>query len=380
MVSIHACENYSAESMKKAVEELLADLGGWERYIKPGEKVLLKVNLVAGRAPNLAATTHPAFVEALADSLVRYGCSVTIGDSPGGTFNAARLKKVYHITGMEEAAQHSGAELSLDTGTVEKDNPEGRLLKTLTLTRMVTEADKIISVCKLKTHGMMTYTGAVKNLFGAVPGTVKAEYHMRMPRWTDFADALLDIWAATKPVLSFMDAVVGMEGNGPTNGTPRRIGAVLASADAAGLDLAACGIIGLTKEQVPLLDRAAERSWIPERWEDLNIQGISPADLYIADYKIPDHMTDNAIDSWIPKGLRSTTARLLRPRVHFDRNRCVGCGECAANCPAHVITMKEHHPTVNYKNCIRCYCCQELCPHNAVEVRQALVFRIANKM
>lgn len=380
MVSIHGCDNYTETALQKALDCALTDLGGWEPYIRPGEKVLLKVNLVAARDPALAATTHPEFVKVLARSLKEYGCPVVIGDSPGGVFNTARLGKVYRTTGMEQVARETGAELSYNTGVVEVEHPAGRLLKKMTLTAMVQEADKVISVCKLKTHGMMTYTGAVKNLFGAVPGTVKAEYHMRMPKWTDFAEALLDIWEATHPVLSFMDAVIGMEGNGPTNGTPRKIGAILASPDAAGLDMAACHMIGLGPEQVPLLDRARDRGWIPENWEQLDMQGDPIETFRITDYKIPDHIEDNAIDSWIPKGLRSGVAKLLRPKVRFNGDRCVGCGECAANCPAKVITMKDHRPTVNYRNCIRCYCCQELCPQDAVSVKQSLAFRIANRM
>jgi uncharacterized protein (DUF362 family)/Pyruvate/2-oxoacid:ferredoxin oxidoreductase delta subunit len=380
MVSIHRCENYTDDALQAAFDRALEDIGGWEPYLQPGEKVLLKVNLVAARDPSLAATTHPEFVRVLAKSLIDYGCTVTIGDSPGGVFNAARLTKVYRVTGMEKVAEETGAQLSLNTNVVEVENPNGRFLKKLTLTSMVMEADKVISVCKLKTHGMMTYTGAVKNLFGAVPGTVKAEYHMRMPEWSDFAEALLDIFEATHPVLSFMDAVIGMEGNGPTNGTPRKIGAILASPDAAGLDMAACHIIGLEPALVPLLERAQHRGWIPEHFEDLILAGDPIEDFYLDDYQIPDHIESNAIDSWIPKGLRTGVAKILRPKVHFDPNRCVGCGECAANCPAKVITMKNHRPTVNYHRCIRCYCCQELCPRNAVSVRQSLAFRIANRM
>ena len=380
MISIHRCENYTESELQEALDRSLADLGGWDPYVQPGETVLLKVNLVAARDPSLAATTHPAFVKVLARSLKDWGCRVVIGDSPGGVFNAARLKKVYRITGMEQAAEESGAELSYNTEVVQVDNPGGKLLKNLTMTAMVKEADKVISVCKLKTHGMMTYTGAVKNLFGSIPGTVKAEYHMRMPKWSDFADALLDIWAAAGPVLSFMDAVIGMEGNGPTGGSPRKIGALLASPDAPGLDLAACHLIGLEKAQVPLLEMAAARGLTPDTWQELELAGDPIEDFVVPDFKMPDHIKNDALESWIPKGLRTGTAKLLRPKVHFDKNRCVGCGECAANCPARVITMKDRHPTVNYRNCIRCYCCQELCPQNAVSVRQPLAFRIANKL
>ncbi len=380
MITIRRCEQYAEDVLRQVFTQAIEDIGGWEPYIQPGERVLLKVNLVAGRDPDLAATSHPAFVKVLAQMLQEYGCSVVIGDSPGGIFNVSRLKKVYRITGMERAAEESGAELSMDTDMVEVDNPEGKLLGHLTLTSMSRQADKVISVCKLKTHGMMTYTGAVKNLFGTVPGTIKAEYHMRMSEWSDFADALLDIWAATRPVLSFMDAIVGMEGNGPTNGSPRKIGAVLVSPDAAGLDLAGSHLIGLEREQVPLLQQAYLRGWIPESYKQLDLVGDSIEELVVSDYKMPDHIHADLLENRIPKSLQGLSKKLLRPKVHFDHARCVGCGECVANCPAQTITMVEHRPQVNHKNCIRCYCCQELCPKDAVSVRQSVVFKIANRM
>ena len=214
MVTIRHCNNYQLEEIHRAVTETIEDLGGWEPYVKPGETVLLKVNLVMSKGPDAAATTHPAFVAELARQLKDYGCRVIIGDSPGGTFNTAMLRRNYRVTGMVQAAEESGAELSYNTGTREVACPACKMLKNLTLTAMSGEADKVISVCKLKTHSMMTYTGAMKNLFGTVPGTMKAEYHVRMPKMEDFANALIDICESVKPVLSFMDAIIGMEGNG----------------------------------------------------------------------------------------------------------------------------------------------------------------------
>ena len=377
MVTIHPCDNYQTEEVRRAVQAAIADLGGWEPYIQPGETVLLKVNLVMSKGPDAAATTHPAFVKELARQLKEYGCRVILGDSPGGTFNTAMLRRNYRVTGMMQAAEESGAELSYNTGTREVACPAGKMLKNLTLTAMSGEADKVISVCKLKTHSMMTYTGAMKNLFGTVPGTVKAEYHVRMPKMEDFADALIDICQAVNPVLSFMDAIIGMEGNGPTGGTPRKIGAVLASANPYELDVVAADLVGLGEEQVPTLKAAADRGLAPRAAAEVMRMGADPAQFRITDFKLPDHIhSDLSQGGFLPKfGMK-----WLRPKVQFDSKRCVGCGDCAANCPAKVITMKDRRPTVNYKECIRCFCCQELCPQNAVKVKESWIFKIANKI
>ena len=377
MVTIRKCKNYQPEEVRTAVAAAIADLGGWEPYISPGETVLLKVNLVMSKGPDAAATTHPAFVAELARQLKDYGCRVIIGDSPGGAFNAALLRRNYRVIGMQKAAEESGAELSYNTGTREVACPAGKMLKSLTLTAMSGEADKVISVCKLKTHSMMTYTGAMKNMFGTVPGTVKAEYHVRMPKMADFADALVDICQAAAPVLSFMDAIIGMEGNGPTGGTPRKIGAVLASANPYELDLVAADLVGLGERQVPTIKAAADRGLAPRAAAQVKVMGDGPEEFRVSDFRLPDHIhSDLSQGGFLPKfGMK-----WLRPKVQFDPKRCVGCGDCAANCPAKVITMKDRRPTVDYKECIRCFCCQELCPQNAVRVKESWIFKIANKI
>lgn len=377
MVTIHPCNSYQKTEIQEALDAAIADLGGFEPYIQPGEQVLLKVNLVMSKGPEGAATTHPAFVAELARRLKEYGCSVVIGDSPGGTFNAAMLRRNYRVTGMAQAAEESGAELSYNTDTKDIACPAGKMLKSLTVTAMSREADKVISVCKLKTHSMMTYTGAAKNMFGTIPGTFKAEYHVRMPRMEDFADALIDICESARPVLSFMDAVVGMEGNGPTGGTPRKVGAVLAAANPYELDVVAADLIGLGEQQVPTIRAAADRGLAPRAASEVQVVGDDPAKYRIADYKLPDHIhSDLSKGGFLPK----FTMKWLRPKVRFDESRCVGCGDCAANCPAKVITMKNRRPSVDYHKCIRCFCCQELCPQNAVRVKESWIFRLANKI
>ncbi len=377
-VSLSACDRYERESLRKAIEQAILDLGGWSAFVKPKDRVFLKVNLVMNKDPELAATTHPVFVEVLAALLIEQGCDVIIGDSPGGLFNGEALKRIYKGTGIQKAAEASGARLNWNTGAVERENPQGKLLKRLTQTAMLQDADKVISVSKLKTHGMMTFTGAVKNQFGTVPGTKKAEYHFRMPESADFADALIDICLAANPVLCLMDGVVAMEGNGPTGGTPRKVGAVLASENPFDLDLVAAHLIGLEREQVPTLEQAYRRGLGKASAAEVKVAGEDPERFVQKDFRMPDHIDPRLMRKFGPVG--DALSSWLRPKVKFHHDRCVGCRACYQNCPAKAITMKGRYPTVRYHQCIRCYCCQELCPKNAISVRESRIMKLVNRL
>ncbi len=391
MVSIHACDSYSPADIEAALDLLIKDLGGLDAYFKKGESVLLKVNMLLAKGPQSAATTHPALVEAFAARLVHYGCSVFIGDSPGGPFNAAYLKHCYQVTGIAEAAKNSGAELVYDTSTRDLKLSESHILKTLTLTNMSLAYDKVVSLCKLKTHSWMTYTGAEKNLFGCVPGNTKAEYHVRMPDMEDFSRALVDIYETVKPRLSLMDAVIGMEGNGPSNGTPRKIGCLIASPSAFDLDRVACRLIGLSPENIPSLKVADE---LKLGDPDPEVLGDAPAGFVVPDYKMPDHIHKDLTGSGSPLAF---IVKTIKPKVTFDYSICIGCGRCHEACPPKALTMVANpaknksssgqkkvspakRPTVDHKKCIRCYCCQELCPQNAVVIKENFIVKIMQRL
>ena len=228
-VSIIKCDSYELNQVEKALENSLRLIGDLNHYIKPGMKVLIKCNLLMKKKPEECTTTHPAVVEALVKKLQAIGAVPIIGDSPGGLFTPRLLKGIYAATGMADVAQRTGAQLNYNTNAIEVSYPEGEIVKKLTVMEVLNEVDAVITVAKLKTHGMTLYTGAVKNLFGVIPGMTKAEYHLRMNKVEDFTQALVDICQYVKPVLSIMDGVIGMEGDGPSAGTPRKIGAILAA-------------------------------------------------------------------------------------------------------------------------------------------------------
>lgn len=379
-VSVIPCDSYEKETVRRAVTQAIDAVGGLD-FVKEGMTVALKANLVSFAQPEKAVTTHPEVLTALTELLRARGARVIIGDSPGGLYTAAFVSRIYKAAGLSECVS-AGAELNMDFSVSEADFPEAREAKHFSYTSYLDAADVIIDVCKLKTHGMMGYSGAAKNLFGTVPGTMKPEYHFRYPSYAQFADMIVDLNEYFKPRLSLCDAVVGMEGNGPTAGTPRKIGAVLASASPHKLDLVAASIIGLTKEEVPTLEAAFRRGLIPKSAEEVETEG-DPRAFYLPDYKTVSvrHSLGftGTSDSVLLGIFGAVAAKALTSRPKLKRKECVGCNRCGEICPAKAITIVKGKAVIDRKKCIRCFCCQEFCPKGAMKVHRPLIARVLTR-
>lgn len=375
-VSIVSCPSYEEQDVKKALYEVLSPIGGLD-WVTPGMKIAIKANLVSMMKPEAAATTHPALLCALVEELKNRGAEVVIGDSPGGLYNAVFVNRIYSATGMKETEKY-GAVLNQNFSNSEAAFPDAMVTKSFTYTAYLDEADAIINFCKLKTHGMMGMSASVKNMFGVVPGTFKPEYHFRFSDHKDFAKMLIDLNAyfASKTKLCLVDAVVGMEGNGPTQGKPRKIGAVLASSDPNSLDLACAAIIGLDPADVPTLQVAHEMGFIPESTEKLTIHGN------LGDFLISDFQNIHVRRSLQFEGHGKFAAMFVRSALQASpvpkKKECIGCKKCAEICPAKAIEMKNGLPVIDKKKCITCFCCQEFCPKGAMKVHRPLIARILN--
>lgn len=377
-VSIVKCEDYSQDKVYSALKRSIDLIGGIDKYIKPGMKVLLKCNLLLKKKPEQAATTHPEVVAALGRLVKEAGAHPIIGDSPGGLYNVSALRGVYRACGMEDIAIRDGLDLNYNVDTEDVSHPEGQILKNLKVIKILSQVDAVISVCKLKTHGLTLYTGAVKNLFGVIPGTAKAEYHLRMRKMEDFSEALVDIASYVKPSLSIMDAIVGMEGDGPSAGQPREIGAIIASQSPYELDVVAASLVGIDTKRVYTIQKARERGFCSDQLEDIKLYGDSFQELYISDYKIPVHKKKGFVEKYVSGDSRiaSFVRSNFGPRPVVNYKGCIGCGDCARNCPPKVISMEDKKPLIDLKKCIRCYCCQELCPKETIVIKQSWLFRV----
>ena len=379
-VSIVRCADYSENECAQAIEAVLAPFGGLD-WVKPGMKVAIKANLVSAMKPEAAATTHPALLAALTRALVAKGAEVIVGDSPGGLYNAAYLNRVYQMTGLSQV-EEAGGRLNRNFDQKNAAYPGAHVAKTFTYTAWLDEADAIISFCKLKSHGMMCLSAATKNLFGVVPGTMKPEYHFRYPNPLDFAGMIIDLNDYFKPHYYIVDGVLAMEGNGPTAGKPRQMGALLAGQDCHKLDLVCCRLIGLDPVAVPTLKAAMDYGLIPENAEEVSVEG-PVEELAIPDFNRIERGRGMQFETILPGRLGLAFGKIarkaLRSSPKLKKGECVGCGMCANVCPAKAITIVNKKAVVNYKKCIRCFCCQEFCPKGAMKVHRPLPARILNR-
>ncbi len=379
-VAIMPLADYNEENARAALEALLMPIGALNG-VKEGMTVVIKANLVSAMKPEEAGTTHPVLICALCDMLSERGAQVIVGDSPGGLYNSAFVGRVYSASGMREAVKH-GASLNDDFTEKFTENPEGKVLKSFTYTAYLDKADMIINFCKLKSHGMMGMSCAAKNMFGAVPGVIKPEYHYRFPKYEDFADMIVDLDEYFHPELSIADAVIGMEGNGPTAGTPRKMGFLLASHSPHNLDHIASRLLGFKREELPILNAAYLRGMTPATVEEIPLLGtLNGLEVKNFERVVERRSLEFTGDGKNPvKRLFGRIAgAVLRTRPVLKREECIGCGICANICPAKAITVKNKRAKIDRKACIRCFCCQEFCPKSAMKVKRTAIAAVFHR-
>lgn len=378
-----SCPDYG--QAEACIRTLVEQMGGMGRFVRPGERIVLKANLLRAAPPESAICTHPAVVEAVAKLVKEAGGTPVICDSPGGALHKeAVLRSLYEKTGMAAAAAAAGAELALDPSTRTVSLPEGKVLRQAEIITPVAEADGVIDLCKMKTHVLMSMTGAVKNLFGVIPGLSKVGYHATHPDHATFADVLLDLTGYVRPRLSLMDGILAMEGDGPgSSGTPRQAGLLLAAANPLALDTAAGAIMNLPRQDNPVLLAAERRGLTPCRMEDVELIGGTVEELRMADYKFPASTKSNLMDFLGPlaRPAERLCKKALSQTPRIDGAKCVGCGICAKSCPGQAIAMTApgKKARISQKACIHCYCCHELCPQKAVELHQSWLGRLLTK-
>jgi uncharacterized protein (DUF362 family)/NAD-dependent dihydropyrimidine dehydrogenase PreA subunit len=337
-----------------------------EHFVRPGMKVLLKPNLLTAAAMEQGVTTHPAVVRAVAELVQAAGGEVWIGDSPA--LPIKENPRVWRQSGIEAVAEATGARLVLFESVVWKQI-NGR---DYFIARPVTEADLVIDLPKLKTHASTLYTGAVKNLFGVVPGKRKTEIHLQSPGMPDFSQRLADIFELVRPGLTIMDGVLGLEGNGPgTSGTPHAYNLLAASADAVALDTILSRAMGFRAGEVLHLAEVGRRHLGVDSLSDISVAGDKTL-LNFGSLKLPTASMFSRIPSWLSAPVSSQIK--LRPEI--DVSKCIGCGKCVQACPATVITA-GHPPTFNLPFCIGCMCCVEVCPEGALTPHRSLIAKLA---
>ncbi|HKL12836.1 MAG TPA: DUF362 domain-containing protein [Halanaerobiales bacterium] len=373
IVAVSKCEDYTKEKINKSLDLIFKKMGGIEKFINNGDTVVIKPNMLLGKTPDKVVTTHPVLIKEVINRLNKFDCRIIIGDSPGGPFNEIRLKNAYKKTGFYELAELENVELNYNTESTKVSFEDGFLVKSFEIVDFIKEADLVINMSKLKTHSFMRYTGSVKNLFGAIPGMIKAEYHLRMPEANNFALMLVDLARLISPQLNIMDAVYGMEGAGPSAGDKRNFGYLMASTSPFNLDLAGTYLFNMKHEDVPTVNQALQQG-VTGGFAEVNTVGdkLIPA----KNTKVPKiNESDTRNINNLPPFIAKIISKLLKPRPVFNTDECVKCGDCAANCPADAIELNDY-PEVDLNECIRCFCCQELCSYEAVNIKKPFLGKI----
>ncbi len=363
--------NYNQSEIDNSILKAFNHFGGIEKFISKNDKVLLKVNLVAGHSPEKRVSTDPSIVKSVAKLVLSIGAKPFIADSPGiDNFSRASEK-----AGFKKIAEELNIPCHELNEPIDFTPSENSVYKNIKLSKYISEADKIINLPKMKTHGQMLLTLATKNLFGCIPGRLKASWHYNVGlNRVKFASLLLDIYSLVKPTFTILDGVIGMHGDGPTSGEPYNYGLIAAATNPLKLDFHLCKMMGANLNDFPLWLAAKERNFLECNLKPDDLEGDFNSDFVFSDVKIPKTRSMRLIPK-IPFLERLMTSK----PVHIPE-KCIGCGRCQEVCAAHALKHENKKLTFDYSKCIRCYCCHEMCPVKAIKFHESFLLKLLSKI
>lgn len=371
-VYLENLEDYEYENVKNTVfplfDSVLAD-NGWDKDFFASKKVAVKPNLLHKTGVEKCVTTHPSYTRAACEYFTSLGASVVVCDSPGGVYNKVLVEGVARETGTLEAAELGGGRFNEDYGFEMVSNHEYSKYS-FNIIKPLIEADVIVNLARLKTHALCEMTAAVKNMFGSIPGLQKAEQHARFPSKDSFASMICDVCLINSPQINLVDCVVCMEGNGPSGGTLRKMGAVAVSANPFALDLLCSHMMGYKTDEVGTIRSAVSRGLCPDSVDKLQVIG-DDYKKYVCSFKRPDS-TAGGIVKQIPSVFGGRLRDALERKPVITKSKCIGCGICKNNCPVNAIAIENKKAKIDKTKCIKCYCCQEFCPKQAVAAKNIL--------
>lgn len=375
-VSVRKLSDYEAPGLKDIVNRCMDDLGGLTSMIRRSDKVLLKPNLLRSANPGQAIVTHPAFVESVAELLVDFGAQVSLGDSPP----LGNLGRVLSKSGYDGFMKRLDIKPCPFNEKRTFDCANNRVFRKLDLAAEVFEFDSIVNLPKIKTHCQMGLTLAVKNLFGTVVGTDKASWHLRAGKDFDsFATVLVQIYEQIRPVVSIADGILGMEGNGPNSGKPRRLGLVAAGRDAVALDTTIAFLLGFPLNLLKTSVVGGNLGLGVAELERITILGDELDGFPLNDFKRPESMTMSwNLSYWNP--IRRFLENHIITKPEIDSSLCKNCGVCMTHCPPGAIRSENGAMKIDRRVCISCFCCHELCDSNAVAIVEPYLGKLLSRI
>lgn len=373
-VSVETVRTYDPAEVLDGLRRALAPLGGMGAFVQPGQKVLLKPNLLGAFSPEEATTTHPSVVRATVILVQEAGGIVSLGDSPGTGELSAALRR----SRIGSVAEELGASIGDFKTSVEIERAENVVGRRLPLAKAVSDADVVITLPKLKTHAQMGFTCALKNQFGLIVGTEKSLWHYRLQDRDWLAALMIDINQLARPSLAIVDAIIGMEGHGPSGGDPREIGALVVGGDITAVDAVCCDLVGIDPASLPLMRAARRAGYGTGEKAQIELFGTPLAELRVPDYKQPPR-THSVLDILpLPKRMAVWVRRILTARPEIDPQLCIHCNACKKGCPVQppAIDPERGGGGVDQSTCIRCYCCHEFCPVKAIHLKRSWIDRV----
>jgi len=378
-ISLLRCERYDQDILNNKIRESLENIG-FDLDMLNGKRIAIKPNLLSASDPEKAVVTHPEFFRAVLNIVKEAGGMPVLIESPG----QMSLGRVMKKTGYEALVAEEGFDVDPIDKTMIIRNDKARKFKRFEVIGGLADVDLIINLPKFKTHGITYITGAVKNLFGFIPGLSKSQWHLRASTKEEFAEFILDLYGAyltgfdpEKPIVHIMDAIVGMDGEGPgAAGNPKRIGAVITGTDAVAVDFIAVNLVGLAVEKVLTITRGASRGLGVATFDQIELVGDRLEDFHITDF-IPTRSTFRSDQMRWPFNTSLFKNLFVEKPIPLPR-KCTLCYQCMQICPAGAIDKASGDakvPRYDYNKCIRCYCCQEICPEAAIRVEKNFIQR-----
>jgi uncharacterized protein (DUF362 family)/NAD-dependent dihydropyrimidine dehydrogenase PreA subunit len=375
-VSIQRAHSYEAETVRQALIKSLDNLGDWPRFIRPNAKVFVKINhLSPPSPPEDTIVTHPAFTKEVLRLLLEIGCQITVGDDI-----QSKQKDGFLISGYTEICSDLGIHLVNLKEVGFREIPcNGQILTKAYISPLVLDSDFLINLPKLKTHSFMAYTGAIKNMYGIIPHGLRCSYHRDYVHSERFSQMLVDIFSCAPPQLNIMDAIHAMEGEGPSAGSTKEVGLILASSDAVALDAVATSIIGMDPMQVQTTTNAVKRGLGTAQMTEIQLVGEEMRDVQIRDFK-HSAIAVGVIRKKIPAFLHGFIQwqLVLTPRI--SQKKCTSCEECMEICPMGAVQMFEGKAKIDKSQCIHCMCCHEVCRFHAIKLGQKPLGKLLRQM